>query len=223
MSSRPRRPSAIAEPSLVEAGYGPDRALMLHHFPRGVRPGIAALWAIDEAMAAVVAEASQPVLGAIKLAWWAEALARLDSVPSPPEPRLQAVVAELLPRGISGAEVAGIERGWRALLDESPDSDEVAVRGQVLFAISARLLGTDDAELAEAGRLFALGDAMRRGFPEFADARDRSVVTFKRRRIGRPVRPITLAARLAARDPREPEATPGRAVALIAHRLTGTI
>jgi len=204
-------------------GYGPDRTLMLHHFPHAVRPAIAALWAIDEAMAAVVAEATQPALGAIKLAWWAEALARLDQGPPPPEPRLQGVVGALLPRGISGAEVAELERGWRALLEETPDADEVALRGQLLFAISARLLDANDAKLAEAGRLFALGDAMRRGFPEFAEARERTVALLKSVRFGRGVRQVTLAARLAARDAREPEGTPGRACALIAHRLTGVV
>ena len=207
-------------------GYGPDRALILHHFPRAVRPAIAALWAVDEAMAAVVAEATQPALGAIKLAWWAEALARLDSAPPPPEPRLQSVVAELIPLGISGAEIAGIERGWRGLLDETPDPDEVAFRGQVLFSLSARLLDANDAndaKLVEAGRLFALGDSMRRGFPEFSDARDRTAASLKSSRFGRGVRPVTLAARLAARDPGEAEATPGRAFALITHRLTGAV
>jgi phytoene synthase len=49
----------------------------LLHFPRGVQPAIGALWAIDEAMGAAIAGASQPALAGIKLAWWREALARL--------------------------------------------------------------------------------------------------------------------------------------------------
>jgi hypothetical protein len=46
--------------------------------------------------------------------------------------------------------------------------------------------------------------------------------------IPRPLRPLTALARLAARDlgrgePFEPEATPGRALALLAHRWSGRI
>ena len=217
MSSRPPRPSAIAE-----ALYGADRALMLHHFPRAVRPAIAALWAVDEAMASVVAEATQPALGAIKLAWWAEALARLDTAPPPPEPRLQAVLTELIPLGITGTDVAGIEPGWRALLDETPEVAEVAIRGQVLFVLTARLIEAEDPLLDDAGALFAVGDALHRGFA-LPDERGRIIERLAGRRIGRAARPVTLAARLAARDPGEAEATPGRALALMAHRLTGAL
>jgi phytoene synthase len=49
-----------------------------------------------------------------------------------------------------------------------------------------------------------------------------------RHRFARRLRPLTALARLAARDVRnetsvEPEATPGRAAALLSHRLFGTI
>jgi len=46
-------------------------------------------------------------------------------------------------------------------------------------------------------------------------------------RFPKPLRPLTALARLAARDVRhpeiEPEATPARAVALLSHRLFGTV
>ena len=59
---------------------------MLLHFPRDARPAVAALWAIDEALGAIVGQASQPALAAITLAWWEEALERLDRAPAPAEP-----------------------------------------------------------------------------------------------------------------------------------------
>ena len=176
---------------------------------------------IDDALGEVVASTSQPALGAIRLAWWREALERLDSSPPPPEPRLQAVATDLLTRGISGAEVGALEAGWAALLDEAPDAAAVAARGETLFALGARLLGGDDPRLSEAGRLFALGDAARRGlrFPPPPGLGGH--------RFARTVRPLTALARLAARDLRqdqlEPEATPGRALALLSHRLFGTV
>lgn len=218
MSSRRPRRSAIAE-----GPWGPDRALMLTHFPMRVQPAVAALWAVDEAMAAAIAGASQPALAGIKLAWWREALCRLDVDPAPPEPRLRAVAEKLLPLGVTGAEVAGIEDGWTALLQEQVKASAVVLRGQQLFAILARLLGSDDLLLADAGALFALSDAMRRGRGDFAAERSALIASLAGRRAPRRLRPVTLAARLAARDLADPEGTPGRALALIRHRLTGVI
>ena len=134
---RRQRRSAIAEP-----GLGPDRALMLLHFPSRVRPAIAALWAIDEAMGDTVMHATQPALAAIKLAWWREALIRLDSDPAPPEPRLRAAAQAILPLGISGSAVARLEEGWSALIEEQPDAGRVGQRGKVLFALEAAILGS---------------------------------------------------------------------------------
>lgn len=218
MSSRRRRRFVIAEES-----WGPDRALMLTHFPMRVQPAVAALWAVDEAMGAAIAGASQPALAGIKLAWWREALCRLDVDPAPPEPRLRAVANEILRLGVSGAEVAGIEEGWAALLPEQVDTAAVALRGERLFAILAKFLGVENAVLGDAGALFALSDAMRRRRGDFAVERSALIGSLAGTRSPRRLRPVTLAARLAARGLAEPEGTPGRALALIAHRLTGVI
>ena len=218
MSSRRRGRSVIAD-----VAWGPDRALMLTHFPLRVQPAVAALWAVDEAMGAAVAGASQPALAGIKLAWWREALCRLDADPAPPEPRLRAVAEALLPLGVTGAQVAGIEEGWTALLPEQVDATAVALRGERLFAISAKLLGAEVPILPEAGALFALSDAMRRGPGDFASERSALIGLLAGYRAPRHLRPVTLAARLAARNLGEPEGTPARALALIAHRLTGVI
>ena len=196
---------------------------MLHHFPLRLRPAVAALWAIDAAMAEAVAGASQPALAAIKLAWWREALIRLDHHPAPPEPRLRAVAETVLPLGVSGSDIAKIEAGWSALLDEQPDARMVGAGGEALFKIEARLLGVDDPLLAQAGALAFLSHVMRRKLGAFAGERAALLANLRGRRVARRARPITLAARLAARDLAEPEGTPGRAVALIAHRLTGVI
>lgn len=181
------------------------------------------MFAIDDAFADVVRSTSQPALGAIRLAWWREALERLDHGPPPPEPRLQAVASELLTRGITGAELGGLEDGWAMLLDEYQDPERVAARGARLFAFGARLLGASDERLAEAGALFALVDVARRGL-----ARPRLEGRFRpAHRFATRLRPLTALARLAARDGRqprmEPEATPQRAWTLMRHRLTGFI
>ena len=200
-----------------------DRDLVRLYWPVHLRPAFDALMGIDDAFGEVVASTSQPGLGAIRVAWWREALERLDRSPPPPEPRLAAVATELVTRGITGADLGRIGEGWSALLDEEPDADAYAARGEALFAIAARLLGACDDRLSEAGTVFALGDAARRNL-----LRPTHWPTLGSHRFARELRPITALARLAARDLRhgasfESEATPGRAAALLAHRLFGTV
>lgn len=204
-----------------------DRDLVRLYWPAELRPAFDTLFGIDDAMAEVVATSTQPALGSIRLAWWREALERLDTSPPPPEPRLQAVAAELLPHGLMSAELAGLEDGWAALLDEQPDVERIGTRGARLFAIAAQLLGAGDPLLDAAGRLFAYGDAARRGVaPHFWPMEEMHMLA--RHRFPRRLRPLTALARLAARDVKqsrevEAEATPGRAAALLSHRLFGRV
>ncbi len=197
-----------------------DRDLVRLYWPVELRPAFDALFALDDVMAEVVASSTQPALGAIRLAWWSEALERLDVDTPPPEPRLQAVAKELLTRGVTRTSLAGIPQGWSALLDENPDPEIVGGRGAALFTAGACLLRATAPRLLEAGSWFAFADARRHGLGNFEHSRW-SV------QFDRPLRPLTAFAALAARDLQrediEPEATPGRALALIRHRLTGRI
>ena len=180
--------------------------------------------AIDAAMAEVVSSSTQPALGAIRLAWWREALERLDQGAPPAEPRLEAAARELLTRGITGNELSALEDGWAALLDEQPEMPRVAQRGQRLFGLAGRLLGATDAQLSAAGRMYSVTDAARRG--HFQLGQSEGGVSM---RFASALRPITALAALAARDmrrggpPFEPEATPGRAWTLLKHRWTGSV
>ena len=199
-----------------------DRDLVRLHWPVELRPAFDALFAIDDALGEVVASSTQPALGAIRLAWWRDALERLDSSAPPPEPRLQAAADQLLARGVSGADLARVAEGWAALFDEVRDADAIGARGEALFAAGAILLGKNDPQVTEAGRYFALADVARRGLAPPLE------VAIRPLRFTRVLRPLTALARLAVRDlrhgePFEPEATPGRAAALLAHRWTGNI
>jgi phytoene synthase len=175
----------------------------------------------------VVTSSTQPALGTIRLAWWREALERLDHGSPPPEPRLQAVASHLVERGLSGKALAALEDGWATLLDEIPDPERIGNRGALLFEAAGKLLGGADPKLATAGRLFAIQQAARkRLLPPYRP--ESELESLAGHVFQRGLRPLTAMARLAARDARqtpvfEPEATPARAVALLSHRLFGRV
>ena len=227
MSSPPQRPSVTAEEKLI-ADIGADRALMLRLVPAGIRSAIEVLWQIDAAMGDVVARSTQPALGAVKLAWWRDRLEELDQGRIPAEPRLMAAHEHLLKRGLKGAELAGLEDGWATLLEEHVDADRVKQRGAMLFRFSARLLGSDDERIADAGALYALVSVGRRGVPQLLEDAKAQMGPLSKRRFPRPLRPLTALARLAARDlksgpPFEEEGIPPRHSAMLRHRWSGIV
>ncbi len=226
MSSKPQRPSAIANELAV--AIGGDRALMLQQVGADVRPAFEALFQVDAAMADVVARATQPALGAVKLAWWRERLEELDKGKVPAEPRLAAAARELLPRDISGSELSRLEAGWATLFDQTPNPEMISGRGAVLFDLGGRLLGKPDEQLADAGALYALVAVARRGLPELLGNARPYVERLARHRFNRRLRPLTALARLAARDlkqgePFEEEGIPPRLAAMLRHRWSGVV
>ena len=217
---------------------GPDKRLAFTYLPARQRPAIRALFGIDAAMGDVVRTTREPLLGPIRLAWWRERLEELEvSAATPAEPRLQAVAEELLPRGVGGDDLAGLEAGWLRLFDPFPwtaaTGEAIWLRGNLLFGIGARLLAHPDERVQAAGGLWALVDAAR----YCSDAASRAMLLTQARtvarglggtRIEQPLRPLTMLAAMAIRDcrngePFEPEGTPGRALAMFRHRLSGRL
>ncbi len=188
--------------------------------PAAVRDPFRALFEVDAALGDVVARSTDAALGRIKLAWWREQLQALDSNSPPAEPRLVAVAEQLLPRGITGAELAELEPGWATLLESEIDPKLVARRGEMLFGIGARLLGSTGVErLAEAGSLYALGSVAQRGVPELAGPAKDHLRRLRGHRFARALRPLTMLARAAARE----KADRGMPLAMLAHRWSGRI
>ena len=203
----------------------PDIELALLHMPSRLRDAFAALFAIDEAMGDVVARSTDPALGRIKLAWWREQLEALDRAPPPAEPRLAAAAEHLLAAGISGADLAGLEAGWATLLDQRIEPLLVAERGSLLFRLGGRLVGSTDPRLADAGALYALASAGRRGLPGLMAPAKPHLEGLRGHRVERRARPLTMLGRAAARDLErdEPEGSRARIAAMLAHRWSGRI
>ena len=217
---------------------GADLGLALTYVPVRDRGALAALFAIDRAMADVVRSTKEPMLGPIRLAWWRERLEELDQGGvSPAEPRLRHVERELIPRGVTGRELAALESGWLRLFDPFPwtvqTSEGIWFRGNLLFGLAARVVGRAEERIQDAGGLWALVDAAR----HCSDAGSRSMLLDQARAFGRglsgirfpgPLRPLSMLTVVAMRDcrrgePFEREGTPGRAAAMLRHRFSGRL
>jgi len=179
-----------------------------------------------------VATTSEPALGAIRLAWWRERLEELDSGKPPPgEPRLSAIARQLVGRGITGRELSRLEDGWLPLLQPFPWGEEAAeglrLRGKVLFAVGAKLLGSAPQDAEDAGALWSLVDAAS----HCSDPQSRGVLMGSARellpklprKIPRELRPLTVLAALAAIDGVRAGSGLARLSAAVRHRLLGTL
>jgi phytoene synthase len=145
----------------------PERRLALAYVPADRRPALEALWRLDVALGQVLATGTDPMISRIRLAWWREALERLDREKAPAEPILQALAAEVVPKGVSGAELATMVDGWEVLVEPgqlgpSDLDDYASARGGLLFRHAARLLGGDEHPVDAAGARWALADLARR-------------------------------------------------------------
>lgn len=212
---------ALGQPDMEARAI--ERRIVLSYVPAPVRPALAALLALDDRLGEIVRAARDPLIGQMRLTWWHEALVALDAAPAPAEPILRAIAADLLPRGVTGAALGQIVDGWEAALaiDADPAAAlavHAAERGEVLFALAARLLGGDDARLADAGAGWAL--ATLRDPRAQAAARLDGLTD---RRWPRALRPLSAMA-LLARDDLDSAARPGsigRAARLFRHWLGG--
>ncbi|MBW8743302.1 MAG: squalene/phytoene synthase family protein [Sphingomonas sp.] len=211
----------------------PERALAVAHAPAPVRSALAALFALDERFGAIVASTSEPMIGLMRLAWWREALEKLDQHPAPAEPLLKLLADLVLPHGVTGTALAAIEDGWAALIDGEPDEAAIARHGQErgvnLFRAAAALLGADDPRLPSAGEIWALVDLGYRH--SNAEVRKSALAKARKRVADLPAghwapaaRPLAALFVLARRDAAAITRAPGRPdrmLRMLALRLTG--
>ena len=207
------------------------------YIPRAERIRVADLFALDAALGNVVRTTREPMVGRNKHAWWRERLEEIDRGIVPAEPVLEATAQLVAETTLTGTLLAELVERWEPLLDDFPWEGEtfgaVAGRGAFLFGFAGMILGTGQPELAAlAGSLWSLVDVARHCSD--ADSRDVLIEVAGGRLEGfsgtaeASVRPLTMLGLLARRDIErwpdiEPEATPGRAWVMIAHKLTGKL
>lgn len=140
-----------------------ERALALSYAPVGRRAALGALFALDDALASILRTTREPMVGQMRLTWWHDALLRLDNAPPPAEPVLQALATDLLPTGVTGAQLTPMIEGWEQLLEPDPLGDATLMefarlRGGTLFTTGGM---TSSDPLGEAGAGWALVDMAR--------------------------------------------------------------
>jgi phytoene synthase len=226
---RPRSEKIVNQDYRGPDGHQRERALALGYARPQDRAALTTLFAIDARLGGIVRGTREPMVGQMRLTWWYEALAALDTAAAPAEPLLREVAATLLPRGVTGGELAMLVEGWEPLLDaevldEATLLDVAASRGGRLFTLAARLLGADDA-VATIGEGWALADLAIRWSEPATAARAAALARTRltTRRWSRAARPLGALALLAAADLRERRApgSPRRVARLLVHRLTG--
>ena len=158
-----------------------DRYLSVLYAPAAARPALLALHGLDLELAQLVASTTEPMLGEIRLAWWRDALLALDGGQVPAQPLLALLAAEVLPRGVSGAELAGLEDRWLGLIGSDTVPPAHVSGGGTLFALLARLCGCEPQAARRLGEAWAAGEPAPRP-------------------VAPPLRPLFGLAQLAARD-----------------------
>lgn len=209
--------------------HDPERGLALAYAPDdGRRAALSALLALDAALGDVVRSTTQPALGQIRLAWWREQLVKLDTAAPPAMPVLEALAADVLPRGVAGAALSAIVDGWDVLIEEEALDDAALERfaderGGQLFALAAAVLGGDGAVARRLGRGWALFDLARHqsdnGVAARADGLARAALAGSLGGVARSLGMLALSARLELAG--VPQGGPKRAARLMWFGLAG--
>ncbi|WP_404339303.1 hypothetical protein AB2M62_08325 [Sphingomonas sp. MMS12-HWE2-04] len=209
----------------------PWRRIILAYAATYARDGLTALLALDDALALLLRTTTQPAVGQLRLAWWREALAKLDIAPAPAEPVLQALARHVLPKGVRGEALVPIVHGWEVLIEEDVLGHAALVqfgegRGR-LFATAATILSANASDPVEiAGQGWALADlAGNLADPrEAAEARAIAAPLLAEAagqrwsRNGRALGALTHLARIGLEAP---QMGPRHVARLFWHRLTG--
>jgi 15-cis-phytoene synthase len=211
----------------------PERDLILTYAPASGRAGLRALLALDDALAKLLRTTREPALGQMRLAWWREALEKLDRAPAPAEPVLKGLEAGVLRHGVTGASLVPIVHGWEVLIEEEVLGEEAMRRfgegrGQ-LFVVAGALLGSGGDPLAAAGQGWALADLARNLDAEAERAIARALAvplldaaaTARWSRQGRALGALAHRARLDLAEAPKPAGAPSRVWRFLWHRLSG--
>ena len=210
-------------PDVLMDDFAPEKRVALAWTPVRARPLLATFLGLDQRLARIVSQASEPMLAQLRLAWWRDELAKPPELRPTGDVVLDAIGAHW--RGQEGS-LASLVDGWELLLvDElAPHVAEnfVAQRADGLAGFAALVEPQSEAAAREAGIIWAAMDASVHA----SDAGEREMLRAIALDHGLPVLPRALRglhvlAGLGMRAARrnDPALMAGRGGALAALRL----
>jgi phytoene synthase len=206
-----------------------ERQLILSYAPAEERSALALLLSLDDLLGVIARTTRDVLIAQMRLTWWYHALVALDTTAPPAEPLLRGLAAELIPRGVSGSDLARLVGGWETLLEDEPSLEVIAEeRGAVLFAAAATLLGAPLPSVA-AGPGWALSEVAVHSLDPALARRARNDARSRLDRIMdarwpaslRALGALALLARFDVSATPPPVAGPRRTARLAWHRVTG--
>jgi phytoene synthase len=148
-----------------------DRALAAAFAPRAVRPDLLALCAFNVELARIAEQSNEPELGAIRLQWWREAIARARVGEAVGHPVADALGETMRRHPVSAERIAALidarqfDVATRIMPDWGALETYVKQTAGAMFALSAGCLsakGPDlDAAAAQGGLAYGLTGLMR--------------------------------------------------------------
>ncbi len=178
--------------------------LALAYAPAGARPATLALLALDARLGQAVRQASEPVIGQMRLAWWRDQFG-LD-------PRMRErndlLMGSLDVFAGEADSLTALVDGWELLLDEKLDTAQIrafaSARAQAFLALKRVIGSLDDAEaILSAGQQWALADLVT-GLSE-TEERSRVIDLWEEshrglNKLSRNLRPLAVLEGLARRS-----------------------
>jgi 15-cis-phytoene synthase len=151
-----------------------ETRLVLAYSPARLRPIFVGILALDAKLGQIVAQARDPHLARIRLAWWDEQLGGLTDNSAPADPDLHFAATLVRHHDVTPAMVTRLTQGWDVLLrDDGITTGDLKrfgeLRGGTLFSMAAQVAGCAPPSCAEIGAGWALTDfAFRCSTPETA-------------------------------------------------------
>ena len=125
----------------IEEWLTPLQKLLLAYARKGDRPRYAAAFALDNRLAQSVRDASEPLLGQIRISWWRDRLADIATAQDAGEPLLE-LLYMLNGQGADIAAAAALVDSWEAVLlgdaDRAGAGHALQDRGAAMFAFAVQ-------------------------------------------------------------------------------------
>lgn len=137
----------------------PERRLALAYAPRHARGAFLAVLALDQKLARIVGQGSEPLIGQMRMAWWRERLAE----PAHSNPKGEPILTLLAQSGLDRPGLIQLVDAWEVLLGDRFDAQTIDThadgRSGAFGGLAAALgFGTIPSDAVRMARNWVLAD-----------------------------------------------------------------